>query len=298
MKRFIVGLFISLTAAFPVDAQRKTTREATYALNGPVRNVRTEVANVSQKTGRHVEGERILNMTIAFNEDGNRPELCLYDEKGSLARRIVLRFEGKKQVEALNFDGAGKMWLRIVNHYIEGRAIEKATYDGDGSLRSKTILTLNDRGHVTGSAEYDASGSLLDKFSYTHNAAGQVESVERSSYRADGSLSLKELQNVPEKRSETVSYNRDGSLAGRTVRVNQAITEHAADGSLKKSTLITDIGRLTEESTHNPDGTIRKESQIPDELDAHGNWTKQTKWVSDSQGTRPVKVTYRAITYY
>ena len=58
------------------------------------------------------------------------------------------------------------------------------------------------------------------------------------------------------------------------------------------------MGRLPEESTYNPDGTIRKESQIPDEVDAHGNWLKQTKWVSDSLGTRPVKVTYRVITYY
>lgn len=299
LKSIIIALLIAVALTFPVHAQKKTTREATYALIGPVRTVRTETANMLKKDGQYVEGPRILNMTIAFNEDGSRPELCLYDEKGALSRRIVMRFEERKQVESLNYDGAGKMWLRGVSLYdAEGRVSENATYNGDGSLRSRTILTRNARGQVIESAEYDAKGTVLDKFSNTFNAAGELKTVERSSYRADGSLSLRESTNLPEKRVESVTYNRDGSLAGKSIRVNQQITEYAADGSLKKSTLITSTGRLPEESTYYPDGTIRKESQIPDEIDAHGNWIKQTKWVSDSQGTRPVKVTYRVITYY
>jgi len=299
MKSLIIALLIAVTFTFPVQAQNKSTREATYALIGPVRTVRTETASMLKKDGNYVEGPRILNMTVSFDEDGRRPELCLYDEKGSLSRRIVMRFEGGKQVEFLNYDGAGEMWLRGVNQYdAKGRPKENATYNGDGSLRSKTTFTRNALGQLIESAEYDAKGTLQDKFSNTFNAAGELTTVERSSYRADGSLSLRESTSVPEKRVESVTYNRDGSLAGKTIRVNQEITEYAADGSLKKSTHITSTGRLPEDSTYDPDGTIRKESQLPDEIDAHGNWIKQTKWVSDSQGTRPVKVTYRVITYY
>jgi hypothetical protein len=33
-------------------------------------------------------------------------------------------------------------------------------------------------------------------------------------------------------------------------------------------------------------------------IDSHGNWTKQTKWISDAQGTKVATVTYRIITYY
>lgn len=139
---------------------------------------------------------------------------------------------------------------------------------------------------------------MLDKFSNTFSAAGELKFVERNYYRADGSLRLRELHNLTEKRSETVSYNADGSLAGKSIRVNQEITEYASDDSLKKSTFLSSTGRPPEEVTYNPDGTTRKESQIPDQVDAHGNWIKQTKWVSDSQGTRSVKVTYRVITYY
>jgi len=44
----------------------------------------------------------------------------------------------------------------------------------------------------------------------------------------------------------------------------------------------------------NKDGSTNKESNGPDQVDAHGNWTKLTKWLTDSQGTRPVSVAYRA----
>lgn len=295
MKSLIIALLISITFTVPIHAQR----QATYALLGPVRTMRTETANILLTDGNYVEGPRILNMTVSFTEDGRRPELCIYDEKGSLGRRIVIKYEGRKQVESINYDGAGRMWLRRTHlHDAEGRTLENSTYNGEGSLRSKTTLTRNDLGQVIVSNEYDARGTLLEKVSFTYNDAGQVNSVEQSSYRADGTLSFRESQTVAEKRRERLSYNRDGSLAGRSVRVDQQIADYAPDGSLKKSTLIKKTGRLLEESTYNPDGTIRKESQIPDELDAYGNWIKQTKWVSDAQGTRPVKVTYRILTYY
>lgn len=299
MKSLMMALLIAVTSTLPVYAQNKTTREATYALLGPVKTVRTETADVNEKDGQLVEGARVLQMTISFTEDGRRPELCLYDENGSLQRRIVIIFEGRKEVEFLNYDGAGKMWLRGVSHYdAEERVREKATYNGDGSLRSKTILTRNARGQVIEIAEYSARGTLLEKFINTYNDAGALQLSERSNYDGDGLLRFTEVHNMAEKRSETVTYKRDGSLAGKSVRVDQGITEYAPDGSLKKSTLITNPGRLPAEVTYQPDGTTRKESQIPDEIDAHGNWIKQTRWVSDSKGTRALKVTYREITYY
>lgn len=299
MKAFIIGLLFAVTLASSVHAQNSNDKEATYALVGPVRTVRTETGNMLQKDGQYVEGPRVLNMTVSLNEDGNRTELGLYDEKGELVRRIVSKFEGRKLVEFLNYDGGGNMWLRGVDLYdAEGRVREKATYNGDGSLRSKTTLTRNDRGQLIELREHDAKETLLDKFSYEYNAVGELKSIERSSYTADGLLSRRDLHNVKEKRSETVTYNKDGSLAGKSIRVNQQITDYAPDGTLKKSTFITNVGRLPEELTYNPDGNTRKESQVPDEIDAHGNWVKQTRWVSDAQGTKPVKVTYRIITYY
>lgn len=298
-KSFIIALLIAVTFTLPLHAQKKTTREMTYALVGPVRTIRTEIANVSEKDGHYVEGVRTLQMTVSFNEDGNRTELGLYDGMGSLSRRIVTKFEGRKPVEFLNYDGSGKVWLRTVVHYdAEDRVRETANYDGDGSLVSKTTSTRNALGQAIEVAEYDAKGTLLSKFSNRFNAAGELNTIERSFYSADGSLRRQEFYNASEKRLDKIAYNRDGSLAEKSIRVDQEITDYAADGSLKKNTFITSMGRLPDELTYNPDGTTRRESQIPDEIDAHGNWIKQTKWVSDSKGTRPVKVTYRVITYY
>ena len=48
----------------------------------------------------------------------------------------------------------------------------------------------------------------------------------------------------------------------------------------------------------NQDGSRKRESSTPDQLDAHGNWTKMTKWQTDSKGTRPLSVAYRTLTYY
>src|SRR5688500_5919377 len=106
MKAFMIGLLIAVSSASSVLAQNSNDKEATYALVGPVRTVRTETANILRKDGRNVEGPRILNMTVSLNEDGNRTELGLYDEKGSLVRRIVSKFEGRRLVEFLNYDGA------------------------------------------------------------------------------------------------------------------------------------------------------------------------------------------------
>ncbi len=291
-------VFIALISVFAVHAQTRTMREATYALVGPVRTVRTEAATFVLKDGHYVEGPRVLQMTISFNEDGNRTDLSLYDDKGALSRRIEMRFEGRRLIEFLNYDGAGRMWLRGTSLYDEeGQIKEKATYNGDGSLRSKTAFTRNKQGQVIELAEQSAKGTLMEKINNTFNA-GDLKTSERSLFRADGSLQSTEVQDIAKKRVEMVTYNPDGSVATKSIRVNQEIAEYAEDGSLQKTTTISSQGRLPDEVTLSKDGSTRRESQVPDLIDSQGNWIKQTKWLTDSNGTRPVKVTYRAITYY
>jgi hypothetical protein len=299
MRTLSFVLLVTLTSAFCVHAQMRTDKEATYALVGPVRAVRTETATVVKKDGLYIEGPRVLQMIISFNEDGNRTELGLYDDTGALNRRIVSRFEGPRLIEFLNYDGAGKMWLRGVDLYdAAGRTREKATYNGDGSLRSRTVFTRNDRGQLVQWAEYSAMGIVMDKVNNTFNDAGELKTVERSYYRPDGSLQLREVHELSSKRSEMVTYKADGSVAGKSIRVNQEITRYAEDGALRKTTSISNQGRLPDEVMLNEDGTTRRESQIPDQIDAQRNWIKQTKWITDSNGVRPVKVTYRSISYY
>jgi len=298
LKSMLVAVLVSLFVAGASYAQ-KSTREATYALLGPVKEMRTETAIVNKKDNGYVEGPRILSMTVSFNEDGSRPELCIYDEKGALARRIVMKFEDGNETEFLNYDGGGRMWLRGVFLYDEqGRTRGEETYNGDGSLRSKATLVRNDAGHIIQRSEYGPREVLLEQLKNTFDEAGELKSSERAVYRGDGSVALKDFMTMADKRVETLTYNPDASLAGRSVRVNQEITQYGADGSLIKKIQITSPDRLTDELIYQRDGTARKESQIADEVDKFGNWTKQTKWITDAQSRRPVKVTYRTITYF
>jgi hypothetical protein len=108
-------------------AQERSTADATYALKGPVRTLRVEVATFVSKDGDYVEGPRVAQMEATFNQDGNRTDLHIYNDKGVLSRRIVMKFDGRKMTEAINYDGAGRMWLRIVDVYDDKRLLKERT---------------------------------------------------------------------------------------------------------------------------------------------------------------------------
>ena len=83
---------IALLALLSVvsHAQDRSDADATYALKGPVKTFRTEVATFVLKDGEYVEGPRVPQMEAAFNSDGNRTDLYLYNRDGKVGRRIVI----------------------------------------------------------------------------------------------------------------------------------------------------------------------------------------------------------------
>jgi hypothetical protein len=136
MKTLKVVVLLALMSV--VGHAQRSDADATYALKGPVRTLKVEVATFVSNVGDYVEGPRIVQMEALFNQDGNRTDLHIYNDKGVLSRRIVMKFDGLKMTEALNYDGAGRMWLRVVNVYDDkSRLKEELTYNGDGSLRTK-----------------------------------------------------------------------------------------------------------------------------------------------------------------
>lgn len=293
---FLVALIFTLAPAL-AHAQERSMADATYALKGPVRTFRTEVATFVMKDGNWVEGPRVPQMEASFNTDGNRTDFYIYNQQGVVGRRIEMKFDGRRMTEAINYDGAGKMWLRQVDLYDdEGRKKGEVSYNGDGSLRSKTTFKRNDRGQLLEVAEYSAAGLLMEQFTYKYEGA-TVFSNERKIYRPDGVLQATELYTTPNRRDTTV-YRPDGSVANKSVRIGREVAYYNADGSLQKFTTISEPDRLLDELTINQKEPTTRQSQIPDQVDAQGNWTKQTKWFTDASGTRPLMVTYRAITYY
>ena len=139
-------------------------------------------------------------------------------------------------------------------------------------------------------------GVLMEHFTYKYDGM-KLYSWERKIFQQDGILQTVEVYIAPN-RKELTKYRPDGSIAEKSVRIGQEIAFYNADGSLQKFTTISDQGRLLDELTVNQKEASKRESQIPDSVDAQGNWTKQTKWSTDANGTHPLTVTYRTISYY
>jgi antitoxin component YwqK of YwqJK toxin-antitoxin module len=296
-----VGVSVStiVVLSLAVRAQEKIAAQAMYNVHGPVRTLRVEEAAVLKQDDKLIEGPRMLQMTAQFNEDGNSTEACFYGENGALLRQTVTKFESGREVEVLNYYDGGRLPIRTVTVYdAQGLVKNKFSYNSDGSLQSKTDFIRDGGGRLTERAQYNANGSVMNRFIYTFDAAGQLKTVESTLYRPDGLLQQKLRHIVADRRIESVSYKADGTIAKTSVSVGYEINEFGADGSLRTTIQITDPTRLPVRSIHQPDGSMRKESEIADEIDAHGNWIKQTKWISDSEKTQPVKVIYRIITYY
>ena len=297
MKTLKVAVLVALMC-IATHAQERSMADATYAIKGPVRSFRVEVATFVPKDGDYVEGPRVVQMEASFNLDGNRTDLHMYNDQGVLVRRIVMKFDGRKMTEAMNYDGAGKMWLRIVDVYDEkSRLKEELTYNGDGSLRSKKTYKRDELGQAYEVSEYNARGVLVDQFKNTFDGPILL-TTERKVYREDGSLASVNFYESEKRRGETITYQPDGSVANKTVRTAQQVEQYGSDGALQKTGTISVEHRLLDQVVLNKHGSRTKESNAPDGLDAYGNWTKLTKLQTDSQGTRPLSVAYRTLTYY
>jgi len=297
MKLLKVGVLIALMSLVAL-AQERSIADATYALKGPVRTFKVEIATFVSRDGDYREEARVAQMEASFNPDGNRTDLRIYDDKGVLSRRIVMKFDGRKMTEAVNYDGAGKMWLRIVDVYDDKSLLkEELTYNGDGSLRSRKTFKRDELDQAYEVSEYNAQGILLDQFKNTFDGR-LLLTTERKVYRENGSLASISLYETEKRRSETTNYQPDGSIANKTVRTGQQLEQYGPDGSLQKTGTISVEHRLLDQVVLNNDGSTKKESSTPDQLDAHGNWTKLTRWQTDSHGTRPLSVAYRTLTYY
>lgn len=138
---------------------------------------------------------------------------------------------------------------------------------------------------------------MLDQFKNIFDVSILL-TTERKVYREDGSLASINLYEAEKRRSETTTYQPDGSIANKTFLTAQQLEEYGPDGSLQKTGTISIEHRLLDEVVLNHDGSTKKESRTADQLDAHGNWTKLTRWQTDSHGTRPLSVVYRTLTYY
>ena len=201
MRTLNVAFLVAVTCVMS-QAQTRSMAEATYALRGPVRTYRIETATFVNQGNSYVEGPRVLLSEASFNEDGNRTDLRMFNNKGVLVRRIAMKFEGRRMIEAINYDGNGKMWSRIVDQYDEeGRTKGSMTYDGEGSLISTGVIKRNSRGLVTEVTKHSSKGVLLEQMNRRYDGPKMI-SQDRKVYYPNGSLQLHSVWDFLTRRSD------------------------------------------------------------------------------------------------
>lgn len=278
------------------QAQSRSMADSTYALKGPVKSFRTEVATFVLQDGKYVEGPRVVRSEAFFNRDGNRTDYHMYSRNGVLAGRIVMKFDGRKIVEVIRYDGAGRITWREETTFDEaGVSKDRRTYHGE-TLYSTTTWKKNSANQIVELIEISVEGVLLNHWKQKWEGR-TLYSYENKIYHEDGKLKQEYIFVAPNKLTE-IRYNRDGSVAWKNVRVGQEEAQYGPDGLPKKATVIDQGDRLLDEMNIATDGSKTRVTQLPDEIDQHGNWTKQTKWFADPKGTRPLTVTYRSLTYH
>lgn len=114
---------------FSQTSQPKTDRERD-GLMGPVRRVKTELAKVSNKTGKAIEAPRLVLETVAYDVNGTKTEnayypissatltgkeVYKYDDKGNISEMVLLNTDGtllSKEVYTYEFDSNGN-WTKM-----------------------------------------------------------------------------------------------------------------------------------------------------------------------------------------
>jgi len=129
--------FLSLAPAFATNDREQD------GLVGPVRRVKTETAKIAVKSGKPVEGQRVLLEATTYDMKGNRVDNAYYLAAGGT-------LTGK---EVYKYDARGNM-VEMTLHNADGSLLSKETYayefDPVGNwVKMTTAVAVIEAGRVT-----------------------------------------------------------------------------------------------------------------------------------------------------
>lgn len=282
MRILLAFLSLILLSACHADAQIKVARE----LKGPVRIVRVERAELKIVDGKLVEGARVVTQITSYDIGGNETEETLYLADGTPGNRTIFTYDADgrpAQTTVFKPDGAVYFTRTFSNSRTPtGKQIEEMIFKDGSTLHAKSVRVYDNRGRSVELAMYDASGSISIKLVNAYDAMGNL--VEVAYFEAGGSLTGKSL----------FSYDQQGALVEKI--------DYDPTGAQNVKTVFSGDRRAgTNIEIAEYDGGVLKsvESYVRD-LDAHGNWIKETRFKRNAANDKPelVQVTYRDITYY
>lgn len=148
-------------------AQGKTDRDR-EGLKGAVQIVRVRKMTTLDENGKQSAGPLLLTQVVTYDQSGNRTELALYDDIGTLSRRIVYTYdpETRRRSGLITYDSQNSMIRKVIDingssGFKKNRTIQD--FNEDGTLFRKTELTFDELGELIEVAQYQPDGSLVKR---------------------------------------------------------------------------------------------------------------------------------------
>lgn len=257
-------LLLILLAPFAY-AQTKNGREQAGLL-GKVETVRLEKSEIREEDGMPVEGRRVLESVVVYDERGDELEQFSYYKGNFLGKRTTLK------------DDAGNVTLTHYNH--------------EGIMTSRVVVEFDEAGRTTGSLAYDADGSLSRRIDYVYDRRGKL--IEASfNFVKNRAFSTKTVHVYDEAGRRTADrfYDGDNILQREVIYPNV------------KREIIHPGGFAVVQSNKNGSTKLSDAEPVAPstEYDSQGNWTKRSerrKIIESGKTIEIVEVTYRKITYH
>lgn len=249
---------------------------------GPVRSIRTETARYVFRSGKWVEGPRVLSWVLEVDparrritstrilKDGAAADRTVFelDAAGRTVRKTALSADGKVHlVLTCEYDRDGRLAAKMVSHPLENRTTRiVSAYDPGGVLELTSF--------------FPDPQSRAIKQTYAYDRAGRE--VERTLHDANGVLTTRVITRHDRRGNSTETWH-----------------EYAADGKVYTYTFGYDPhGNLTLQSFE-----PGEEERFSYEFDPYGNPLKMTRTLCNVtfgifRQCRPESVVYSTITYY
>lgn len=211
MRKALASQFISLFL-FLLPGAQTTTHKSRYELVGPVKTL--ETGSVEYKSG--VEGNRMPNQKITFNEWGDVTELVGYSrENGTVSHRHVYTYDDQgRNTGYEEYSGILDKTLTVPRHHVytldeKGRRREYEVYESDGTLGSRFVDVYDEAGNKTEEQFFSHTGALGGKTVHVYDGKGNE--VKTINYDGDEKITWRNESRYDDdgRRTEWVQYHGD-----------------------------------------------------------------------------------------
>lgn len=310
MKRLatVIILFVIWTTA---QAQSDKERDRLF---GPVQTVTTEVAEFITKDGKSVEGPRVSQHTVTYDERGNKVKQVEFNRDGSVAQTIVYSYDAEGRSVGYEDYAAGLSTPRKHIYTLDqkGHRIEYRIMQPDGKAGDEKYVYKYDSNGNRVAEELYHKTSLISRNENTYDAQGRL--ISQISYDPDSTVSSRIRVSLAQDGKPIERTRHDGDLLTYRVRYTYDSKRRPVEVATTGSYVDTDSsseGHITgkvvyvykgkdqpkEMLIYNPDGSLRERVVI--DYDSRANWTRRTHRIKAATGGKEVtrQIDYRIITY-